>query len=91
MKATFYVNTANINLASYMSVGQLQSLQNNGYDIGSHGHTHVELPPLFDSDIVYQLQTSKQMLQSWGLTVNNYAYPDGARNGQPEVAMLDLS
>ena len=79
MKATFYVNPSRVS-SPYMTVSELQTLQNYGHEIGSHGQDHLDLPTLTDSQMRQELQVSQQTLRSWGLTANNYAYPDGARN-----------
>jgi peptidoglycan/xylan/chitin deacetylase (PgdA/CDA1 family) len=79
MKATFYINPARVS-SPFMTVSELQTLQNYGHEIGSHGNNHLDLPTLTDSQMRQELQVSQQTLRSWGLTANNYAYPDGARN-----------
>jgi len=79
IKATFYVNTATINTASFMTTTQLLTLQNNGHEIDSHGNHHSEIPSLPEAQIRQELQISQQTLRSWGLTANNFAYPDAAR------------
>jgi peptidoglycan/xylan/chitin deacetylase (PgdA/CDA1 family) len=84
IKATFHVVTDWIRDFSYdnayMSIAELQTLQNNGYEITSHSKTHTSFIYLSDSQIQYECSASKQLLQSYGLTVNNFAYPYGSRN-----------
>jgi peptidoglycan/xylan/chitin deacetylase (PgdA/CDA1 family) len=79
MTATFYVNPSRMD-GLYMSVDELLTLQNNDFEIGSHGNSHLDFSYLSDSQIRDELQISKQVLQSWGLTANNFAYPDASRN-----------
>jgi peptidoglycan/xylan/chitin deacetylase (PgdA/CDA1 family) len=79
MKETFYVNPPRINTTSFMTVSELLTLQNYGHEIGSHGNNHLDLPTLTDSQMRQELQGSRQTLWSWGLTANNFAYPDGQR------------
>lgn len=81
---TFYVVTNHVSDfsgdASYMSIAELQTLQANGNEIGSHSKTHSDLIYLTDAQIRDECNTSKQILQSNGLTVTNFAYPDGLTN-----------
>ncbi len=88
MKATFYVSTARVS-EPYMTVAELQTLQSYGHEIGSHANTHVDFPTLSESEIREECQTSKQMLQSWGLTAKNFAYPDGLRNDFTDSIVAD--
>jgi hypothetical protein len=59
-------------------------LQNSGNEIGSHSNNHLDFPTLSDTQINQECQISKQTLQSWGLSVNNFAYPDAARNAHAD-------
>jgi len=77
--ATFYVIPGRIGAARYLTVSELQTLQNAGNEIDSHTANHYDLPSLSYADMVYQLQVSQQSLRSWGLTANNLAYPDAVR------------
>ena len=81
---TFYVVTNQVSDfsgdASYMSIAELQILQVNGNEIGSHSKTHSDFIYLTDAQIVDECDTSKKILQSNGLTVTNFAYPDGLTN-----------
>ncbi len=82
--ATFYIITSEISNFSgdngFMSIDELQTLQNSGSEIGSHSVTHPDFPSLTDSQIVAECVNSKQLLQSYGLTANNFAYPYGDTN-----------
>ena len=75
--ATFYVISGNINQSGCMTVAELQTLQANGNEIGSHSVTHPVFASLTDAQVQTELQQSKQTLQSYGLTINNFAYPYG--------------
>ncbi len=81
---TFYVLTNHIQDISgnpnYMSVAEIQEIQANGNEIGSHSVTHSKFPNLTDEQIRYECEASKEILQSYGLTISNFAYPDGLTN-----------
>ncbi len=89
IKATFYVNTATINTPSFMTSSELLNLQNNGHEIDSHGNHHYDLPNLSEAQIRQELQVSQQTLRSWGLTANNFAYPDAARTAYTDSIVHD--
>lgn len=74
---TFYICTNNLGRSGYMIAGQLQTLENSGNEIGSHSHTHVSFTSLSEDQIRYQCNYSKQILESYGLKVTNFAYPNG--------------
>ena len=63
-----------------MTATELQHLQANGNEIGSHSVSHSAFTYLTEQQIRYECSYSKQVLQSYGLTVNNFAYPYGDRN-----------
>jgi peptidoglycan/xylan/chitin deacetylase (PgdA/CDA1 family) len=85
---TFYVVTDNLSDFSlnntYLSIAELKTMQNSGNEIGSHSKTHPNFTTLTDQQIRDQCSISKQVLQSNGLTVNNFAYPGGAHNNQSD-------
>jgi peptidoglycan/xylan/chitin deacetylase (PgdA/CDA1 family) len=77
---TFYICTSHIGLSGYMSVTQLQTLQSSGNEIGSHSVTHTDFTTLSTIQIQSECTNSKLFLESNGLTVKNFAYPDGTTN-----------
>ena len=81
INGTFYVTTDKIRDfsqdSSFMSINELQNLQAEGNEIGSHSKTHQTLPPLSDDQIQIECTLSKETLQNNGLKVNNFAYPRG--------------
>jgi len=79
IKATFYVVTDHIN-DPYMSIAELQTLQDYGCEIGSHSKTHPSFVGLSENEIRYECSVSKQVLQSYGFAADNFAYPYGDRN-----------
>ena len=77
---TFYVCTQNIGVSGYMSSVQLQTIASSGNEIGSHSHTHTSFTLLTLNEINYECTHSKEILDGYGLTVNNFAYPNGVTN-----------
>jgi peptidoglycan/xylan/chitin deacetylase (PgdA/CDA1 family) len=81
---TFYVVTNHISDfsrdPSYMSTAELQTLQANGNEIGSHSETHYDFITLTDAQIREECGGSKTLLESYNLTVTDFAYPDGLTN-----------
>jgi peptidoglycan/xylan/chitin deacetylase (PgdA/CDA1 family)/PKD repeat protein len=84
MVGTFYVVTDGLrevtgsNLS--LTVAELKEMQGYGCEIGSHSKTHPDFALISDSQISYECSISKQVLQSYGFTVNNFAYPYGETN-----------
>ena len=77
---TFYVLTDNVGKTGYMSFVQLQTLQSGGNEIGSHSKSHVTLTSLSETQIRQECSYSKQVLQNYGLSVSNFAFPNGHTN-----------
>jgi len=77
---TFYIRTDRIGVSGYMSSAQLQTLASSGNEIGSHSHTHTSFTLLSQAEIQNECSYSKQILESYGLNVTNFAYPNGLTN-----------
>lgn len=60
-----------------MSFSQAKELQDNGWEIGSHGLVHVCLNSINESDAENSIIQSKMILISRGLSINSFAYPYG--------------
>lgn len=65
----------------YMTVDQLQTLQDSGWEIVSHSLSHTDLTTMSRVMMEYELYQSKKNLQSNQLTVRNFALPYGAYTG----------
>ena len=74
---TFYVLTSTINTPGYMSFSDLQTLQAASNEIASHSVSHISFTMLEEPEIRYQCSTSKTTLEAQGLTITNFAYPNG--------------
>ena len=77
---TFYVPTGNFpadNPYNKITASELLQMQNAGNEIGSHSASHVDFTKLSETQIRQECSESKATLQSYGLNVNNFAYPYG--------------
>ena len=76
-KGTFYVvcNYAQKEDIDRMNWNEIQELQKQGHDIGSHSMNHADLTdiPAYRMDI--EIGVSKQCLVSHGINVTSFAYP----------------
>src|SRR5699024_7975086 len=77
---TISVSTDFIGQTNYLNMEQLKELENNGWEISSHGLNHVSLRSVSLTEAERQLKESKEYLESHGLTVENFAYPHGSYN-----------
>jgi peptidoglycan/xylan/chitin deacetylase (PgdA/CDA1 family) len=93
IKATFYVITDSIsdfsNDDSFLSIAELQTLQDYGCEIASHSKTHPSFPYISDSQIREECNVSKQVLQSYGFAADNFAYPYGGRNDHTDSIVAE--
>jgi peptidoglycan/xylan/chitin deacetylase (PgdA/CDA1 family) len=80
MPGVFYIITSKVGTPSYLSVAQLQAMQNSGSEIDSHSVTHPDFTTISYSQIQQECSVSQSALRSWGLSANNFAYPNAARN-----------
>ena len=74
---TFYVLTSTVNTPGYLSFTDLQTLQAAGNEIASHGVSHTSFTFLEEPEIRYECSKSKTTLEAQGLTITNFAYPNG--------------
>jgi peptidoglycan/xylan/chitin deacetylase (PgdA/CDA1 family) len=86
---TFYVRTDKIGLSGYMTGDQLRDLESAGNEIGSHSHTHHTFTLLSETEIRNECSLSKQLLVNEGLTVYNFAYPNGPTNDYVDSIVLE--
>jgi hypothetical protein len=65
----------------WMDWAQLRELTSQGFDIGSHTHTHVDLGTADEETAQFELQTSKRKLEEQlGKPVPLFAFPFGMPN-----------
>src|SRR5699024_6806657 len=64
----------------YMTKEQLLELYNDGWDVLSHTKSHINLTTIPISQVRDELRLSKETLNSWGIEVSGFVYPNGRRN-----------
>ena len=62
-RAEFFINTANIGRAGFMTWAHVEEMQRAGMSFQSHAHDHIVLLGLSRPRLEYQLRTSKQRLE----------------------------
>ena len=87
MPGNFFIITSRVGTSGFMTVAQLQVMQNSGSEIDSHSVTHPDFTTLSASQIIQECQVSQNTLRSWGLTAKNFAYPSAARNSFTDSIM----
>jgi len=80
-KATFFVTVDCISTNRYMNWNQLGGLHKNGHSIQSHTMTHPMLGECDESQITYELETSKKVIEDrMGAPVKYLSLPFGSSN-----------
>lgn len=78
MRGTFYINPAYINQPLFMTRDNLQMLINNGHQIASHGHRHIDMTSFNSGKIEDDLSDSKKYIETeLGLRDIDFASPYG--------------
>jgi peptidoglycan/xylan/chitin deacetylase (PgdA/CDA1 family) len=65
------------NKINQIPISGLQEMQAAGMEIGSHSVTHNNFCDMTQAQMTYEASQSLATLQSWGLTVTDFAYPYG--------------
>jgi peptidoglycan/xylan/chitin deacetylase (PgdA/CDA1 family) len=81
MSAFFFVSTAMIDKAGYLTRDDIRNLDKIGMVVGSHSHDHIDLTSVPLSEAKRQLSLSMKLLADiLGHTVECVAFPGGAYN-----------
>lgn len=72
--------TGSVGGGSYMSWSQIVALEDAGWEMLSHSKTHADLTGLSEAELREELGGSKDILESHGLTINNFVYPTHLQN-----------
>ncbi len=80
MKGVFNIVTTWLDTDWYIKTWQLLEMQSEGNEIASHSHTHRYFETLSESEIRYECEMSKNILESKGLVVTDFVYPGGSGN-----------
>jgi peptidoglycan/xylan/chitin deacetylase (PgdA/CDA1 family) len=81
LKGSTVVSIGEIGSPDFLSFDQIRELVSSGWEIVSHGINHEDLTTLSSGEVINELVTSRQVLESEGFQVNNFALPFGAYNG----------
>ena len=77
-----YVITDRVGTAQSSTIAQLREMQSSGWDISSHGKSHIDLRTLSTADLHTELKVSQDWLINNGFGEGSYqvAYPGGFYN-----------
>lgn len=87
-KSTFYVVCDYIDGKNRMSWHDIQELQEQGHEIGSHTMTHENLDMITGDLRYHEIVESKKCLEAMGFKVTSFSYPFNSGDDKQEV--LDL-
>ena len=81
-KATFYIICNSVDKENRMNWNNIQTLEEEGHEIGSHSMNHKKLSKLSEENIKYEIIESKRCLQDNGFNVMSFSFPynDGDNN-----------
>lgn len=79
LKTLFKSNNSK-NEVSYMSIKELQELDNLGHEIGGHSMYHDIYTRLNEKEILKDIQKTKYLFSEIGIKIKSYAYTDGQYN-----------
>jgi peptidoglycan/xylan/chitin deacetylase (PgdA/CDA1 family) len=81
-KATFYIICNSVDKENRMNWNNIQILEEEGHEIGSHSMNHKKLGKLSEENMKYEIIESKRCLQDNGLNVTSFSFPynDGDNN-----------
>jgi peptidoglycan/xylan/chitin deacetylase (PgdA/CDA1 family) len=81
-KATFYIICNSVDKGNRPNWNNIQTLEKEGHEIGSHSMNHKRLSEISEEDIKYEIIESKRCLQENGFNVTSFSFPynDGDNN-----------
>lgn len=78
IKAVFFVSAGLVGEKNQMNWAQLKELVRGGFEIGSHGFTHIPLTNLTPVKLKHELKGSKDLLEEQlGVEVKSFSIPRG--------------
>lgn len=87
-KSTYYVVCDYIDGKNRLTWKQVQTLQEEGNEIGSHSMNHVNLDQITRDSKYNEIVESKKCLEDRGLNINSFSYP--FNSGDDDKESLDL-
>lgn len=81
-KATFYIICNSVDKENRMNWNNIQTLEDEGHEIGSHSMNHQRLGQLSNNEMKYEIIESKRCLENKGFNVTSFSFPynDGDNN-----------
>ena len=81
-RATFYIICNSVDKENRMNWNNIQTLQEEEHEIGSHSMNHKRLNTLSEEEIRYEIIESRRCLQEKGFNVTSFSFPynDGDNN-----------
>ena len=81
-KATFYIICNSVDKENRMNWNNIQTLEDEGHEIGSHSMNHQRLGQLSNNEMKYEIIESKRCLEYKGFNVTSFSFPynDGDNN-----------
>ena len=81
-KATFYIICNSVDKENRMNGNNIQTLEEEGHEIGSHSMNHKRLSKLSEEEMKYEIIQSKRCLENKGFNVISFSFPynDGDNN-----------
>jgi peptidoglycan/xylan/chitin deacetylase (PgdA/CDA1 family) len=87
LKTTQYIITENVGTDSYVTWDEVQTMLNNGHEIGNHTRTHPFLTTLTQTGMQDEIVGAQQDFQQHGLTPVTVAYPYGDYDERVEAVV----
>lgn len=89
MHGTFYVVSGYVGASGYLTRADLQSLAQDGHEIGGHTVNHPDLLTIEQDEARRQVCTDRNTLLSWGFSVRSFAYPFASADPATELIAQD--
>lgn len=88
--ATMFVITSKLGQPGFLGEETVRSLAREGFQFGSHSHTHPILTQLADADVMFELSESKERLEKvLGREVKYFCYRGGHFNEKVKKLVRD--
>src|SRR5688500_8239209 len=75
VKATFYIICNSVDKENRMNWNNIQTLEEEEHEIGSHSMNHKRLSTFSEEEIRYEIIESKRCLQEKGFNVTSFSFP----------------
>jgi peptidoglycan/xylan/chitin deacetylase (PgdA/CDA1 family) len=89
LHATFYIPSGLVGNKGFMTWDQLQSLQNDGNEIGGHTLDHLKLGGLDPATLRHEICDDRRNLMDHGFDPVSFAYPFGNYDQQVRQMVMD--